>query len=96
MGPEGVARRKYLFERLKTDNHIILAAGVDIPESKAVVHRIYFKGQRIKAQDWALAGLAVLAGLNQVITMDMLNAALAHRFKEPVLDQTRKLVGRFA
>jgi pyruvate/2-oxoacid:ferredoxin oxidoreductase beta subunit/Pyruvate/2-oxoacid:ferredoxin oxidoreductase gamma subunit len=96
LGPEGVSRRTYLFERLKTDNYIIQAAGVDIPESKAEVHQIDFKGQKIKVQDWALAGLAVLAGFKEVITMDMLNAALVHRFKEPLLSVAQDLIARVA
>jgi len=92
LGAEGVARRGYLFDRLKKDSRVIQAAGVDIPDSRAAVLQIDFKGQKIKAQDWALAGLAVLAGLNQVISMEMLHAALAHRFKEPLLARVFELV----
>jgi len=92
LGPEGVARRGYLFDRLNKESCVIQAAGVDIPGSRATVHPIDFKARKIKAQDWALAGLAVLAGLNQVITMDMLHAALAHRFKGPLLAQVLELV----
>ena len=94
LGGEGVARRSDLFERLNKDSVVIQAAGGDIPDSRAAGHPVDFKGRKIRAQDWALAGLAVLAGLNQVITTAMLHAALAHRFKEPLLSSVLEVVNR--
>ena len=51
-----------------------------------------FKDQRIRASDWALASLAVLAKLQKVITPDMLRLALNFRFREPVLGTALALV----
>ena len=62
--------------------------------SRARVRPIDLRKQKIKSQDWALACLAVLAKRNRVITMDMLTAALAARFKGDALSTSLELVQR--
>ena len=52
-----------------------------------------FKARGLKGEDWALAGLGEMAGLNRVITRDMLAAALAARFRGEVLETARKVAG---
>jgi pyruvate/2-oxoacid:ferredoxin oxidoreductase beta subunit/Pyruvate/2-oxoacid:ferredoxin oxidoreductase gamma subunit len=78
---EGVDRRRDLFEHLTKDTLIIQVSGVNLPASKARIHRVDFKAQGIKSPDWALASLAVLAKLNRIISADMLKAALSLKFK---------------
>ena len=46
---------------------------------------IDFKALGLKSQDWALAGLAVMAKLGRVIRPEMLRAALEIRFKGKAL-----------
>jgi len=59
-----------------------------------------FKAQKIKSNDRALAALCVLAELDTVICSDMLEYALAYRFRDnllaSVLDLVRRVKGRDA
>jgi pyruvate/2-oxoacid:ferredoxin oxidoreductase beta subunit/Pyruvate/2-oxoacid:ferredoxin oxidoreductase gamma subunit len=92
LGPEGVARRRMTFERLTVQSEVLQAAGVDIPATQARVHRVDFKAQGIKAADWAIASLAVLARLGRVLTPEMLTAALGSRFSGGALAGALELV----
>ncbi|MFO7739533.1 MAG: hypothetical protein R6V46_13725, partial [Desulfatiglandaceae bacterium] len=92
IGQEGVDRRKYLFDHLDNDTLILQNQGIHIPPTHAEVHRLDFKNQGIKSQDWALASLSVLAKLNKVISLEMLQAALKMRFKDRVLSSALDLV----
>ena len=94
LADEGVGRRKKMLVRLGGDTLIIKAAGVTLPETGATVQEVDFKSQKIKAQDWALASLALLAKKERVISMDMLKAALAVRFKKAILETAVELVDR--
>jgi hypothetical protein len=94
IGQEGVDRRRYLFDQLDTDTSILQNQGIDVPPNNAEVHRIDFKGQGIKSQDWALASLSVLAKLNKVISLEMLQSALRMRFKDRVLSSALDLVDK--
>ncbi len=94
LGQEGVNRRRDIFSSLDDGTLIIQAVGIDLPTSRARVRRIDFRKQKIRSQDWALASLAVLAKLNRVITMDMLTAALAIRFKGDALSASLKIIGQ--
>jgi len=94
LAPEGVARRKALFAQLKQQALVIQVAGVEIPTTKAQVITVDLKGRGIKTPDWALACLATLAGMNKVLTLEMLHAAINHRFKGKTLEIVRELVNR--
>ena len=94
LADEGVGRRKKILVQLGGDTLIIKAAGVTLPETGATVQEVDFKAQKIKAQDWALASLALLAKKDRVISMDMLKAALAVRFKKAILETAVELVDR--
>ena len=50
------------------------------------------KSRGIKKPDWALASLGVLAGLNKILSPEMLAAALKIRFKGKILDTALALV----
>jgi pyruvate/2-oxoacid:ferredoxin oxidoreductase beta subunit/Pyruvate/2-oxoacid:ferredoxin oxidoreductase gamma subunit len=94
LGQEGVNRRRDLFSTLDEGALIIQAIGIDLPTSRARVQPIDLRKQKIRSQDWALASLAVLAKLNRVITMDMLTAALATRFKGDARSTSLELIER--
>lgn len=81
---EGVNRQKKMIEALSPKSVIITATGVNLPRCQASIIQVDFKAMKIKAQDCALAALAVLSQHNTVLTMDMLRAALKLKFKEPL------------
>ena len=94
LADEGVGRRKTLIAGLGPQTLVIKAAGVNLPETGATVQEIDFKAQKIKIQDWALASLGVLAKKNQLISIEMLKAALSMRFKQAIADIALELVDR--
>jgi 2-oxoglutarate ferredoxin oxidoreductase subunit beta len=94
LGQEGVDRRQELFEHQKQNTRIIQIDNVNIPQTKARIHRVNFKDQGIKRVDWALASLGVLAKLNQVIRPEMLESALRVRFKGKNLKSSLELIER--
>jgi 2-oxoglutarate/2-oxoacid ferredoxin oxidoreductase subunit beta len=94
LADEGVGRRKKLLAGLGPQTLVIKAAGVNLPETRATVQEIDFKTRKIKTQDWALASLALIAKENRLISMEMLKAALATRFKKEVAETAMELVDR--
>ncbi len=92
LSSEGVERRKYLFNNTTPDTIIIHEQNVKIPSCNASVFPVDFKEKGIKTQDWALASLAVLAGMNKVISFDMLQKAIELRFKEPICSKSIHLI----
>jgi len=96
LAPEGVNRRRKLFETLSPQALVVKAAGVELPETRASVLEIDFKARRIKSPDWALAALAVLAGRNRALTMEMLNAALNLRFNMAVQEMASAVLEKVA
>jgi pyruvate/2-oxoacid:ferredoxin oxidoreductase beta subunit/Pyruvate/2-oxoacid:ferredoxin oxidoreductase gamma subunit len=94
LSQEGVNRRRSLFNTIGSDSLIVLEQSVNVPSTKAEQHQVDFKGQRIKPQDWALASLSVVAKLERIISLEMLQAALKVRFKNPILASALDLVDR--
>ena len=94
LAPEGVARRRTMFRDLDDKTLVIQASDVELPETSARVMTIDFKAQKIKSYDRALASLAILARMNQVITFEMLETALENRFGKKVLDSALALIRR--
>ncbi|MDX2440138.1 MAG: thiamine pyrophosphate-dependent enzyme [Desulfobacterales bacterium] len=92
LSQEGVERRKNFFDTLNEKTLILQLPEVKIPSCKAKVMNIDFKAQGIKSQDRALASLSILAKLNKVISLEMLQSALKVRFKEPALSISLDLV----
>ena len=92
IGPEGISRRKTLFETLGPETLVIKPAGLELPETRAEILEIDFKALAVKAPDRALASLAVLARKKRVITSEMLQKALEYRFTGKVLELSRTLV----
>jgi pyruvate/2-oxoacid:ferredoxin oxidoreductase beta subunit/Pyruvate/2-oxoacid:ferredoxin oxidoreductase gamma subunit len=85
LAAEGVARRKAVFGQLGSSARVITAADLAIPETRARVLPLDFKTLGIAKSDRALAALAVLAKRNQVLSRDMLAAAMALRFDPEVV-----------
>jgi Pyruvate/2-oxoacid:ferredoxin oxidoreductase gamma subunit len=94
IGQEGVDRRRALFDHLDGDSLVIQAQGIEVPSSKARVQEIDFKGQGTKNQDWALASLSVMARLNRVVSLEMLQSALRIRLRDQELASALDLVAR--
>ena len=94
LAQEGVDRRRTALGRLDETTLLLLADGVEIPESKARVVELGFKDKGLKKADWALASLAVLAQRNQVLSSPMFQAALEERFKGKVLDSAQEVTAR--
>ena len=86
LAPEGVNRQKKMLADLSPETVVIKAAGVELPPSEANIIEIDFKARKIKSPDWALAALAVLAGRGQILTKEMLTAALKLRFNPKVFE----------
>ncbi len=94
LGPEGVARRKKMFAGLDDSCVVVQAAGVDLPDTRARIHRVDLKGQGLKGTDWALASLGIIAKLGLVIRSEMLEAALAARLQGEILKDSLEILRR--
>ena len=92
LSQEGVDRRVRIFNRLDSDTMIIKGRGIDLPSCNAEIHQVDFKKQGVKAVNRALAALAVLAKLNKIIHIEMLQAALETKFKGKILAAALDLV----
>jgi len=94
LGQEGVDRRKSLFEHLGKDTLVIGAKDIRLPPCKAEIIQTDFKRLKIGGSDRALAALALMAKINKIISLPMLNAALAMKFKADRLAHAAELVER--
>jgi pyruvate/2-oxoacid:ferredoxin oxidoreductase beta subunit/Pyruvate/2-oxoacid:ferredoxin oxidoreductase gamma subunit len=92
LAPEGIARRRVIFERVQNDTLVIQAAGLEIPETRATVKVVDFAALGLKEVDWSLASLAVLARMKKVLSGEMLGAALESRFRGQALVGARGVV----
>jgi pyruvate/2-oxoacid:ferredoxin oxidoreductase beta subunit/Pyruvate/2-oxoacid:ferredoxin oxidoreductase gamma subunit len=92
LAAEGVARRLAVFGRLDSSALVVTAADLEVPATRARVLPLDFKALGIANADRALAALAVLAGRNQVLSRDMLAAALALRFDSEVAAALRERI----
>ena len=86
LAQEGVNKRRGVFAKVGKETLLLQAVGVEIPETEARVVQVDFKDKGIKKQDYALASLAVLAGMDRILSREMLDCALKERFKGKVLE----------
>jgi 2-oxoglutarate ferredoxin oxidoreductase subunit beta len=91
---EGVMRRKLVFPKLTEDSLVIMVKGMEIPPHCARTIEIDFKPLRIPSPHWALASLAILAREHSILTEEMLQAGLSHRFSGKQLDESSELINR--
>jgi len=94
IGQEGVERRRYLFDHLEEDAFVIQARGIETPPSRARLLEVDFRRQGIKTSDWALVSLSVMAKLDHVISLEMLQSALKVRFERNALASALDLMDR--
>ncbi len=95
LAPEGVARRRDAFSRLKPEGLVIRAADVEIPATGSRVVDIDFrKRYRIPSAHRALAALAVLGREMEVPSVAMLEEALRMRFAGSSLEESLAIVER--
>ena len=93
---EGVDRRKAMFDHLEKDTLVVQIGDVALPACKARIQAVDLKSLGIRKPDWALASLAVLAHLGEVISPEMLTAALKIRFKGKILESSLALIKKLA
>jgi Pyruvate/2-oxoacid:ferredoxin oxidoreductase gamma subunit len=94
LAPEGVNRRRKMLETLSPACTLIKAVGVELPPCEATIIEIDFKARKIKAPDWALAALAVLAGRDQALSREMLTEALKLRFNAKVFELAQAVIAK--
>ncbi|MGD9973609.1 MAG: thiamine pyrophosphate-dependent enzyme [Desulfatirhabdiaceae bacterium] len=83
---EGIDRRKGLFAKLGPESMILAVKGLVLPDSPAKVHEIDMKALGLKSQDYAMAAVSILAGMNLILNADMLKQALEYRFRGSALE----------
>jgi hypothetical protein len=81
-----------MFTQLDNDALVLQVDGVEMPVGKARIHSMDLKSRKIKKPDWALASLGVMADFNEIISIEMLIAALEIRFKGETLDAALELI----
>lgn len=96
LAAEGINRRKKMLATLSPECTIVKSSEVELPETRASVLEIDFKAKKIKSQDWALASLAMLAGQNQTLSMEMLTVALKLRFNPKVFEMAQAVMEKIA
>jgi hypothetical protein len=92
LAQEGVNRKKSIFGTLADSVRVFKAKEVDLPATAADVVEVDFKELGIRPPDRALASLALMAGENRVLSVEMLEEAIKTRFKGEVLEKALALV----
>ncbi|MEF8822818.1 MAG: thiamine pyrophosphate-dependent enzyme [Desulfohalobiaceae bacterium] len=92
LAEDGVKRRKKLFGKLSQETLVLKVPGLEIPQTEATVKEIDFKAMGIKEPNWALAALAALAGMNRVLSRQMLETAIGLRFREKLQEPALEVV----
>ena len=94
-------RRHQIFPRLcdkliptarSRDDLVLQADGVEVPDCSARILPMDLKSRGVKKPDWALASLGIMAELGEMISPEMLAAALKIRFKGKTLDTALELI----
>jgi 2-oxoglutarate ferredoxin oxidoreductase subunit beta len=83
---EGIDRRTPLFGHLNQSTLLIQADDVTVPDTAAQRVVIHFNSQKIRPRDRALASISALAKMGKAIDHKMLQAALALKFKDKMLE----------
>lgn len=94
LAKEGVARRQQMLADLPEDTLVVRAAGIDVPDSRADIVTLDFKAAGLRAPDWALAALALMANRNATIDTAMLQSALDIRFRGKVRELAQAVVAK--
>ena len=94
LAQEGVDRRKNQLAGLTREALVLWASDVTLPHTEARIQAIDFKKLSVKGQDRALAGLALLATMEEGLNLPMLKTALNRRFSGKALEGSMALVDR--
>ncbi len=92
LADEGVKRRYKMFETLDETCFILKSRDIEIPSCKSRIFEVDFKKLKIKSTDMALASLSIMAQLEKIINIEMLEKALSLRFKGKVLESSLDLI----
>ncbi|SMC21964.1 Pyruvate ferredoxin/flavodoxin oxidoreductase [Desulfacinum hydrothermale DSM 13146] len=82
LAPEGVARRKDLFEAATEGTLLLRAADVAVPESRARRRDVDFKGAGIGRKDRALASLVLIGQATGIFSVEQLGQTLRQTVPE--------------
>ena len=85
-----------LFQKMKKEGRVILAAGVEIPTTDAQVLEVNFKAGGIKKKERALAALSLLAQTGDPVTLEMLREAISQSFYGKRLEEARLVLEKAA
>jgi len=96
LAPEGVMRKRELFARMSPEGRVILAKGVEIPDTAARIVEIDFKAHGMKRTERALAALSLLARFQDPITLAMFERALRRSLRGKVLEARLDLLQQTA
>ncbi len=96
LAPEGVARKRELFAKMSPEGRVILAKGIEIPDTAAHIVEIDFKAHGLKRTERALAALSLLARTRDPITREMLDGALRGSLSGNTLEGSIVLLQRIA
>jgi pyruvate/2-oxoacid:ferredoxin oxidoreductase beta subunit/Pyruvate/2-oxoacid:ferredoxin oxidoreductase gamma subunit len=89
---EGVTRRSDLFAQMRPGGLVIHDRDIAIPETPVKILNIDFKGHGIKKTERALASVAIVASLRNLITPEMLTGAIHRTFAGRVLESSLSLI----
>lgn len=93
LAEEGIQRRKHVFASLPETCVVLRSVPeLELPTTRAQVVDLDLKAKGIKKADHALASLAALAKKEQVLNMEMLEAAIDIRFPAKIAEASRKVV----
>jgi pyruvate/2-oxoacid:ferredoxin oxidoreductase beta subunit len=96
LAPEGVQNRWGLFDKMKKEGRIILAAGMEAPATAGQIMEVDFKAGGIKNKEMALAACYLLARDREPITPEMLEEALKQTFQGKRLEEARGVLEKAA
>jgi hypothetical protein len=94
LAEEGVKRRWDMMARLGGGTLLIAVPGLDLPDTAAPVHVVDFKSMGLARSDWALASIAWLARMGRVLSPEMLEDAVHHRFEGNSLEAALDVLER--
>lgn len=81
LSQEGVTKHQAIFHKIGKNGYIILAKGVNIPDTRGYIREVDFQGHGIKRKDFALASLSILAEKEDPISHEMLETAVKNKYE---------------
>lgn len=96
LAPEGIARKKALFAALTEETLVIKGSEMTLPATGAKVIDIDFTALNIKGSQRALAALAVLTEAGSLLSKEMLQTGISHRYHGKMLEEAMAVIAKFS